>query len=219
MRLEKKYKAYGFPAVIASLALWVSALLPACNNQGCTDNHNALPLMGFYAIGTDENGKRVEEAISLDSLDIGGVGAPGDSLLVASGQRVGQLYLPFRYHSEQTAFFFSYHYKAQGIDKPVFNDTITFTYDSEPYFASEECGAMYRYRIRRVVYTRHLIDSVAVSDSVITNVERERMKVFFRVGNLGQGTNNGTLEIPDDPDRLGEIELLKAARRGKGGGL
>ncbi len=217
MRSEKKYKARRvLPVAVAALPL--SALLPACNSQGLTDNHNALPLMGFYAVTTDDGWKLREEAIALDSLDIGGVGAPDDSLLVASGQRVGSLYLPFRYHSEQTAFFFHYNYKSQGLDKPVFNDTITFTYDSEPYFASEECGAMYRYMVRKVVYTRHLIDSVAVSDSVITNVERERFKVFFRVGNLGEGPDNGILEVPDDPDRFGEIELSKAARRGKGGG-
>lgn len=204
---------------MAVAAAWLSAVLPACNTQGCTDNHNALPLMGFYAMGVGDDGAPVERAIALDSIDIGGVGAPGDSLLVASGQSVGQLYLPFRYHSSRTAFYFCYHYKAQGIDKPVFNDTVTFTYDSEPYFASEECGAMYRYRIREVEYTRHLIDSVAVSDSVITNVERERMKVYFRVANLGQGTDHGTLEVPDDPDRLGEIEMPATAGEVKGGGL
>ncbi len=220
MRLAKKYKASApLATLLAVAALWFSAILPACNNQGCTDNHNALPLMGFYARTTDSDGKPAEEAIALDSIAIGGVGAPDDSLLVAVGQTVGQLYLPFRYHHTETAFFFHYDYKKQGIDKPVFNDTIRFTYDSQPFFASEECGAMYKYHIRKVVYTRHLIDSVAIADSLITNVERERIKVYFRVANLGQGPDNGTLELPDDPDRYGEIELLRALRRQKGGGL
>lgn len=217
MRFAKKYKRSGLAALAALAALGCAPVLPSCNNQGCTDNHNALPLMGFYAVTTDESGKPAEQAIALDSVAIGGVGAPDDSLLVAVGQRVGSLYLPFRFHTRQTDFFFRYGYKAQGLDKPVFNDTLKFTYDSEPYFASEECGAMYRYRLREVVYTRHLIDSVAVTDSVITNVERERIKVYFRVANLGEGTDNGTLEVPDDPDRFGEIELPARAFMPKGG--
>ena len=216
MRSEKKYKPSLLP-VAAIAALWLSSVLPACNNQGCTDNHNALPLMGFYAVTTGEDGRPAEQAISLDSLDIGGVGAPADSLLVSSGERTGSLYLPFRYNTPRTSFFIRYNYKAQGLDKPVFNDTITFTYDSEPYFASEECGAMYRYRVRQVVYTRHVIDSVAVSDSVVTNIERERFKVYFRVANLGQGTDNGTLEVPDDPDRFGGIDMGDHGGERKGG--
>ncbi|MDE6125941.1 MAG: hypothetical protein K2G30_03205 [Muribaculaceae bacterium] len=217
MKSEKRYKAR-FRLSAAVAAAMVSALLPSCNNQGCTDNHNALPLMGFYTMEADGDGRLSELAIALDSIDIGGVGAPDDSLLVASGQRTGSLYLPFRYHSERTAFFFHYNYKAQGLDRPVFNDTITFAYESEPYFASEECGAMYRYRVRGVEYTRHVIDSVAVTDSVVTNIERERFKVYFRVANPGQGPDNGTLEVPDDPDRLGEIELGKPAALHRKGG-
>lgn len=36
------------------------------------------------------------------------------------------------------------------------------------------------YTIKKVDYTRHLIDSVAVTDSVVTNVEMERIRVYFR---------------------------------------
>ncbi len=218
MRYEKKFKVPGLTALAAVGALWLASVLPACNNQGCADNHNALPLMGFYALAADDEGKVAEQAIALDSVAIGGVGAPDDSLLVPVGQSVGSLYLPFRYNTRQTAFFFRYGYKAQGLDKPVFNDTLAFTYDAEPYFASEECGAMYRYRLRDVAYTRHLIDSVAVTDSMITNVERERIKVYFRVANFGEEPDNGILEIPDDPDRFGEIELSDGGSMTKGGG-
>jgi len=116
----------------------------------------------------------------LDSIDLGGVGAPGDSLLVRSGESVTSLYLPFRSDAGSTSFFIHYDYKEQGLDNPEFDDVITFHYTSEPYFASEECGAYYIYHIRKLEYTTHLIDSVVIADSVITNVDLERILIYIR---------------------------------------
>ncbi len=148
-------------------------ILQGCNTDGCTDNRSALPLMAFYSSTTDA-------PMMLDSIGIGGVDAPRDSLLVYPGESTLSAYLPFRFEKNSTSFFFHYAYPQQGLDDPRFNDTITFHYASEPYFASEECGAFYVYTIKKVDYTRHLIDSVAVTDSVVTNVEMERIRVYFR---------------------------------------
>ena len=158
---------------VAAAGIVAAAICTACNSEGCTDNHSALPLMGFYSAVTGE-------AITLDSIAVGGVGAPGDSLLVAPGQAVQQVYLPFRYGSDATSFFIHYDYPAQGIASPELNDTITFRYTAEPFFASEDCGAMFRYRISAVEHTHHILESVEITDSVVTNVERERFMLYFR---------------------------------------
>lgn len=161
-----------FAAVaVTGAAVAVSNLLWSCNTQGCTDNRSALPMMGFYSKATGSQ-------IMLDSLELGGIGAPDDSLLIAKGQSRAWVYLPFRYDSGQTSFRF--HYAYPGIDSEELDDIVTFFYTSEPYFASEECGAYYIYKITGVDYTRHLIDSLAVTDSVINNVDMERIQVFFR---------------------------------------
>lgn len=151
-----------------------ASVLVGCNTSGCSDNHSALPLLGFYRSTT-------HASLTLDSLAIGGVGAPGDSLLVHPGENVTQLYLPFRQDASVTSFYIRYAYASQGLDRPELNDTVTFHYSASPYFASEECGAMYQYRVHRVDYTRHLIDSVAVTDSMVTNIERERFQIYIRV--------------------------------------
>lgn len=169
-------------------------LLQGCNTSGCTDNHSALPLMGFYDYATGQ-------PLALDSLDFGGVGAPGDSLLIHSGQAKKQVYLPFRESGGSTSFCFHYDYKLQGLDDPAFDDIVTFHYDAEPYFASSECGAMYRYVIRDVEYTRHLIDSIAVIDPVITNVELERIQVFFRTSGPGEDDVTDEEDDPDTPSQ------------------
>lgn len=166
-------------AFFALVAIAAICGFVSCNTDGCSDNHSALPLLGFYSSST-------ERIMSLDSIDFGGVGAPNDTLLVKSGEVVTSLYIPFRFEQESTSFFIRYNYTAQGLDNPAFNDTITFRYITTPYFASEECGAFFVYTIAGVDYTHHLIDSVAIVDSVISNVDMERIKVFIRTADASE---------------------------------
>lgn len=166
-------------AIIAS-----ASLAAGCNSTGCTDNQNSVPLAGFYSYATFES-------VGLDSVEIGGVGAPADSLLLRPnefGTGFYQTYLPFRAGKERTQFFIRYMQKS--LNRPELFDTLTFSYVSTPYFASEECGAMYTYRITSISHTCHLIDSVGISDSLITNVERESIEIYFRV----------SAETPDSGD-------------------
>ncbi len=159
---------------ILTALFFVAAILVAvvaCNTSGCLENQNSVPLAGFYSYASGKS-------ISVDSLEIGGVGAPNDSLLCDVSQTLSSLYLPFRAMHSSTSFYI--HYAQRGLDYPELNDTLTFDYDSQPYFASEECGAMYHYRITRFTYTRHLIDSVGISDSLINNVDIERIRIYFR---------------------------------------
>lgn len=39
---------------------------------------------------------------------------------------------------------------------------------------------MYIYKIKRVEHTTHLLDSVVVVDSTITNTDIERLRFYFR---------------------------------------
>jgi len=150
-------------------ALMLSMLLQACNTSGCTDNQSSLPLAGFYSASTGQ-------AISVDGFDIAGVGAPHDSILYEQGAARSEIYLPFRSDAGSTAYTFTYH--ADSIT--TITDRIEFTYTSEPFFASEECGAMFTYRITGLTYTRNLIDSVAITDSLITNTNSQRIHIYFR---------------------------------------
>lgn len=127
-------------------------------------------MAGFYS--------STGNAISVSGLRISGVGAPNDSVVNDTLRAISTVYLPMRSTATTTAW--CIHYKQEGIDDPAFNDTISFGYTSEPYFASEECGAMYYYRINRVSTTTHLIDSVIVTDSLITNVDATRIRIYLR---------------------------------------
>ena len=154
--------------LLGSLASLFGAV--GCSNSSCSDNQNSLPLAGFYIVNTDGT----DAAVSLSGLGISGVDAPNDSLICGEQDSESQVYLPFRFDRTVTSFRF-YSYEADVAD------TITFSYDAIPYFASEECGAMYRYRITQVSHTSAFIDSVALTDSLITNVDMERIKIYVRV--------------------------------------
>lgn len=171
-----------------------ATLASSCSNVGCTENQNSVPLAGFYSMQTGE-------AIAPDSLAVGGVDAPNDTLLLGPGSRVKSLYLPFRSTHQSTEFYIQY--KQKELEFFGLADTLRFEYTAIPYFASEDCGAMYHYRVTAYDYTTYLIDSVAVTDSLITNIDRETIRIFFRTGSgeseeeeESDGTNetNGTNE-------------------------
>lgn len=154
-------------AVIALLAL------SACNASGCLENRSSVPLAGFYA--ADSAGS----SISLDSVQITGLGMPDSDPLVKAGTRTASVYLPMRAAEQSATWLFAY--KWRDLDFPELVDTIALQYTSDPYFASVECGVIFKYRITRLDHTTHLIDSIVLADSLITNTDVERMRIYFRV--------------------------------------
>lgn len=158
------------PAVVLAA---VGSVLAGCNTTGCSDNRSSIPLAGFYSASS-------RSAIALDSLEIGGIGAPGDSLLLAAGEQATDVYLPLRANRDEVIYEIRYAWRE--LAEAGVSDQIIFNYQTIPYFASEECGAMYRYRITKVEYSRNILDSVAVTapDSVITNLNVETLQLFFR---------------------------------------
>ena len=77
-------------------------------------------------------------AIRLDSLRISGVGAPGDSAIIGVATSTSFVNLPLKSDSHLTAWCISY--KQKALDYPQLNDTLTFEYDTTPYFVSDDCG-------------------------------------------------------------------------------
>lgn len=155
----------------AGIALLVAGV--ACTNDECMENKNSLPLAGFYS------SEAVPVAISVDSVTIYGIGAPGDSVLHDSVRNLKQSYLPFRIDQESTSYVIRY---LQGeLGRFRIADTITFNYDIVPWFVSSSCGVVYEYRMRDIVTTHHVIDSVTCPGGVIDNKNSENLRIYFRV--------------------------------------
>lgn len=165
MRLVRRLAAPVVMSAIIGIA--------ACSNDECYENKNSLPLAGFYSSDS------VPAAISLDSISILGLGAPGDSVLHDSVRGISQSYLPFRIDQESTTFIIRY---LQGVlGRYRVADTITFNYEIVPWFVSASCGAVYDYKIRSIETTHNIIDSVICPGGVIDNKNAENLRIYFRV--------------------------------------
>ena len=170
---------------VSAGALLALVAAPGCNSDGCLDNHSAIPLAALYS---SETGNKA----SYSFIRIAGVDAPRDSAMATPGTAVSEVYLPMRSAKTSTAWCFSY--KLPSIFEegdPAYNDTLWIDYSSIPFFASEECGAMYNYRLRRIRHTDVLIDSVVVvpKDSTVTNVDATTFRIYFKTVDADDDNN------------------------------
>ena len=143
-----------------------------CSSDECMQNKNALPLAGFY------NTFNPTQTITIDSLQVYGIGAPGDSILSAGTTNVSELYLPFRLDSDTTRYVFRYLHK----ELAAFNlrDTVTFIYTREPRFVSSACGVSYVFTIKDMEVKGEIIDSVTCPAGEVTNMATENLHIYFR---------------------------------------
>ncbi len=138
--------------------------LAGCSSDGCLDNGSAIPLVAFYQ-GTKQ--------VTLKTLTVRGIDAPGDTLL-ANKASLSQIYLPFRLNTSESSFQLDYN------DEETEPDVVTFHYNAIPVFVSHDCGAMYNFEITEYEFTRHAIEDVVVVDSLITNLDRVAIKIYFK---------------------------------------
>ena len=169
-KVRKIARKMAGPAVLATILMSLSG---GCATSECYDNQNSLPLAGFYS------SQEIPVAISLDSLSILGIGAPGDSILQDSVRSLSQVYLPFRIDQNSTTYQIRYLAGIPGLYHMT--DEITFIYDIVPMFVSTACGTVYYYKMVSIDYTQAFIDSVTCPTGVITNENLENIKIYFRV--------------------------------------
>ncbi|MDE5807012.1 MAG: hypothetical protein K2H76_02780 [Muribaculaceae bacterium] len=172
MKFFEKRKNPFFYVSLSAVAMGIAA---GCATDECYDNRNALPYAGFYGV---MDGKM--SSISVDSLRVYGIGAPGDSILSEGKRAIANLYLPFRIDSDTTSYVFKLINKAY--DEYEIADTVTFVYSREARFVSSACGASYIYTIKDIRNTGLLIDSISVLDGRITNSDIENIQIYFNTG-------------------------------------
>lgn len=130
-------------------------------------------MAGFYVIDSIK-----ATPVSIDSITIYGIGAPGDSILQDSVKSLSQCYLPFRIDENSTSYVFQYLQGVLGEYRVA--DTITFNYEIKPFFVSSACGVVYDYKMTSIETTHNLIDSVTCPDGEITNVSKENLRIYFK---------------------------------------
>lgn len=160
-----------------------------CNTSGCLDSQSSIPQAAFR--GSDG------EAVAIDSLEIGGVKAPHDTLLNSSMRAISTIYLPLRSASDRAAYFIRYcrsDLAALGV-----TDTVWISYTSRTEFVSEECGINYLYDITSCTSTHYLIEKVEVTDPTISSSATPSVLIYFHTVAVEPDTPEDT-ENPDNPD-------------------
>lgn len=155
---------YGISAIIG-------LTIAGCSGD-CLNNKNALPYAGFYS------SEETPATVSVDSLRVYGIGAPGDSVLY-DGSNISSLYLPFRIDSDTTTYIFEP--TTEAAQRAGITDTVRFVYDRIPRLVSEECGVSYIFRMKEIYCSKQLIDSVTCPKGEITNENIENLHIYFRV--------------------------------------
>lgn len=157
--------------IAATVVLTLGAVLTGCNSGGCTELRSSVPKATFYSSTTGT-------AISIDSLRITGVGVPGDSVLYGPKERLTTILLPMPALTDTVQWEIAYMQSALAVYGIA--DTLTLRYDRTPWFAGEECGAMYKYDITGVDCTTYLIDSVVVVNPHVANIDANTLNIYFR---------------------------------------
>lgn len=165
------------PIVVAALVVFYAG----CSSDECLQNKTALPLAGFY------DSAKPESKVMIDSLEVYGVGAPGDSVLWEGTRAVNQLYLPFRLDSDTTRYVFRYLQKKLAALN--LTDTVTFIYSRDPIFVSSACGVSYNFEIKEIRNSGILIDSVSCPAGIINNMDTENLEIYFGERSLRVETN------------------------------
>lgn len=164
--------------LFAAVATWFAA----CSSE-CSENKNALPLAGFYS------STMPGEKISVQSLAIYGIGAPGDSLLSSPQESKNETFLPFRLDCDTTVYVFRYEYLANDSVPASASDTVTFIYSRTPRFVNAECGVSYLFGIREIKNTGTLIDSVVCPNGYIDNTNAENLRIYFATNSAADEGN------------------------------
>lgn len=107
---------------------------------------------------------------TLESLTITAIYT--DSIILNDEKDVKEVYLPLRYASDSTTLIFHYDLST--------TDTLIFLHTNTPKFISMDCGYEISQDITKLVYTRHNLDSVRVTNTSTNNNGTKNIELFFR---------------------------------------
>jgi hypothetical protein len=107
---------------------------------------------------------------TLDSLTVTAVGT--DSVIINKENDVSNIELPLRWTADSTELIFHY------ANSSVF-DTLKVMHSNTQTFISMDCGYSMEQSISKVTYTKHVIDSVALTYKTANSDAVQNLKIFY----------------------------------------
>ena len=140
------------------------AVYPSCEGEGiCTESVLSVVNAGFYGWDGEQ-----EVDVFVNNFTLYGEGR--DSLLYDSKNSVTSFSFPMDMNALSSTMIFQ-------ADSLV--DTLIINYSVVPVLVSYECGFTNTFEMSGLSYTRHLIDSVSLINTVANLENEENLKIFL----------------------------------------
>lgn len=156
-----------FGALRAGLLLVLTVFLVTAGCQyapKCLEPYDVFLHARFVTLA----GAQEKDTLLLNA-DIYGTGRE-DSLITAGKESFSKIDFPPDPNRDSCSFVFRYN----GL-----SDTLVFSYERSVRLLSYECGFIQEYKNLKVEHTMHLIDSVAVVDTLVSNKDDENIKIYL----------------------------------------
>ncbi len=142
--------------------VYLALVLLSCTPGSCFEETNSFMKASFYQTGT---GKMKPP----DSLTVYGIGKENDTIYKKAANVQPALF-PFDAGENRCGFMV----RINGI-----SDTMVVWYESYPHLISRECGITFYHTLDSVVATKNLVDTVIISNSKISTVNEENIRIFY----------------------------------------
>ena len=142
-------------------------MLAACGNNGCETTRESYLYTQFKATGR----------VSLSSVYAWALTAEGDSLMTyATSPTEMELML----QPDTTGTRIRLHCTVNDNGDPYeYDDTLSLSYESYPYFLNMECGCSVYFDISEATVTQHLFKSLTLKNNEITNDEKVNIVLAY----------------------------------------
>jgi len=144
-----------------SVIFSVLALI-SCTPGSCFEETTSFMKASFYETGTG----RLNPP---DSLTMHGINKEADTLY-NKALKVQPALFPFDAGDNTCGFMV----RINGI-----SDTLVVWYTSYPHLISKECGLTYFHTLDSIFVTKNLVDTVIISNSKISTVNEENIRIFY----------------------------------------
>lgn len=134
----------------------------SCSEGACFEETEAYLKGSFYR-------RPPLKLTAPDSLTLYGSDRPGQTIYKRKSG-VQPALIPLNSAAETSEFVM----KINGI-----SDTLEVRYTTFPALISKECGYTFFHDIDTIIYSTHIIDSIKISKSRITNLDEENIRIYY----------------------------------------
>lgn len=150
--------------LLMTSAIILPFFISACSEEvDCSSTSRNMMYAGFF--------KYSQSAVkdTLDSLTVTALGT--DSIILNKASKVTSAELPLRWTADST--FLIFHYTNNR------KDTIKVWHTNTPTFISMDCGYSVKQVISKVLYTKHVIDSVYVAYKTANTDATQNIRLYY----------------------------------------